>query len=51
MNLLEILGLGFIAMGVLNFVIGFFAVKTPLTLDQSDEKELIEKENLTEIYF
>jgi hypothetical protein len=50
-NLLEIFGLGFIAMAVLNFIVGFFAVKTPLTLDQSEEKESIEKENLTEIYY
>jgi hypothetical protein len=50
MNLLEIFGLCFIASAVVNFIVGFFAVKTPLTFDQSSELEIIEEENFSETY-
>jgi len=50
MNVLEILGLVFIATSAVNFIIGFFAVKTPLNIDFTEDQELIEKKNLTGIY-
>lgn len=50
MDILKLLGLVFIGMGVLNFIVGFFAVKTPLTLDLSEEKEIKEEEKFSEIY-
>ncbi len=51
MDILRLLGLVFIAMGVLNFIVGFFAVRTPLTLDKSEEPEIIEEDNFSEIYY
>jgi hypothetical protein len=50
MSLFELFGLVFIALGVLNFIVGFFAVKTPLTLDKIEETEIMEEENFSEIY-